>query len=103
MRRLRRYVAPTSGAHPRHHVLDNIGGRSDFIALFLRYIEPESGYYRVEFLSGHIRPPIVCQNLMRPILSAFTTAPEDLVKSGQRESEAGTRQDCQADTRIFNE
>src|SRR5580700_11463179 len=57
MRRLRRYVAPTSGAHPRHHILDDMGGRSYFIALFLRYGEPESGYYRVEFLSGHIRSP----------------------------------------------
>src|ERR1700730_9173268 len=92
MRRLRRYVAPTSGAHPRHHVLDNMGGRSDFIALFLRYIEPESGYYRVEFLSGHIRSP---HCLPGPYAANFTgihNSPEDLVKSGQRESEADLTQ-----------
>jgi hypothetical protein len=102
MRWLRRYVAPTSRAHPRHHVLDNVGGRSDCIALFLRYIEPEPGYYRIEFLSGHIRPPH-CLPPDAAVLPAFTTATEDLVKSGQREGGAGTRQDCKADTRIFNE
>src|SRR5262245_39934023 len=57
MRWFRRHIAAAGSAQPCHHVLDHDGGRGNPVAFLFRHVEPEPGYCRIEFLSGHVRPP----------------------------------------------
>ena len=55
MRWLRRHIATAGSAQRCHHVLDHDGGCGNPVAFLFRHVEPEPGYCRIEFLSGHVR------------------------------------------------
>src|SRR5580692_10512231 len=88
-------IRPTGGAHVAHCISNSSGRQIERVSRNERPLWVDSG--------GSIAVPRTVGIGAVSTLIRRTTAPEDLVKSGQRESGAGTRQDCQADTRIFNE
>src|SRR5215471_5580262 len=81
MRWLRRHIATAGGAQPCHHVLDHDGGRGNPIAFLFRHVEPEPGYCRIEFLSGHVIPLLHSWTWYGRGL-ASQQLQEDLVKRG---------------------
>ena len=56
VRWLCRHIATAGRPQPCHHVLDHDSGRGNPVAFLFRHVEPEPGYSRIEFLSGHVRP-----------------------------------------------